>query len=107
MLHYTEIRAASSCAILLPAPPVRRPPLRMGLLRWANAFSALNDGAAIRKRKARQREPAGLPRGPTFAAGARFLLFLDHPRRSPPPHLPRTGEACRLVGRANTSAGLV
>ena len=24
----------------------------MGLLRWANAFSALNDGAAIRKRKA-------------------------------------------------------
>jgi hypothetical protein len=30
-------------------------------LRWANSFSALNDGAVIRKRKARQREPAGTP----------------------------------------------
>jgi hypothetical protein len=44
----------------------------MGLLRWANAFSALNDGAAIRKRKARQREPAGSPEDQHLRRGVFF-----------------------------------
>jgi hypothetical protein len=44
----------------------------MGLLRWANAFSAPNDGAAIRKRKARQREPAGSPEDQHLRRGVFF-----------------------------------
>src|SRR5260370_37365564 len=94
----------------------------MGLLRWANAFSAVNDGAAIRKRKAASVNRRA-PQRPNICGGESFSPF-DSPAVSGPalalpqyarrgavwrdwiPLLPGWGEAMKLTTGSDALNGL-